>query len=1051
MKVNPKQSISRWKTGFFHVFLTIFLMVTVACDFDIPEKFEMPTWYFDLKIPLVQTKYQMTDISNDTAGIFLTDDSLGFEIIQEGEMPATELPALPPIPLDLNEEIASPEIPGIEVDIELPVLAIKEKINVVAYDVSIYQDTAKLCEWITAYDTTVFPPEPFDTLICLIDSTTGDTIGKPFSFPTDSVRHMTAENYNTFVVALFDSVMGLLSTVLDTTINLGLSSLPLPADPPIISSVDRLLIGGDETNSLYSTRFKNNTVTNLENVYSFMVTGDRELDIGSYGDPNRRDSLASHNEMPTIAYGEEYDATTPLAGAGLRSFLKLATNMSMAPATDIVTIPPGSLYVDFKLAFQMSTIDSMEVTTNQYSLSDGLEIPAMELPEMDMSESGISKMEIYRNILKSNAPQSENRFIISDLQSSFPFPLDFVLQFKNFIDPTGSDSVYVKRTLTNRDSPYTKITDMRGWYLQSTERDNNGDGWPDSAFNSFDFVLDIAVPETTTTIPLDGSPLGSFAMRMVLDQLSFESIGANLYMEMPAEPTQQEFPPGLSGAIPTEALIELIFKNQIRLPIEMNMEFKGTNSLGEIVYMPVIVDTIGFPLTSASTDTAMTIIGLSKLGTSITIYESVDDSLPSFQKINTPCDTCASIIDLLASNPVELVITPEVKVDGRGSIESGKAIRGGFRVTIPFVLQLEPMTFMGGTATAIEEFDHDTRYKIRNSLLETELVSNITNALPFGAEVSILLSNDSLFPTDTSWKQLGIFRDSLASRGILQQTDSLYIIRKCEDISPDSGRVYIFNVLTDYSECFDGLPYIVKYNASGTDTIISYVDTLFKFMLPDPEAYYSADDTTGYPEGMVAVPGSGVYASTIDTSQIYLLTDYGNHYTMPRFYLPGTDSRGVFLSVEDYLEISSFITFRLSSSGAFGGVNPELIITYPNGGQTLYTDQTYEILWAIGGSSSEKVDLYYSIAGDSATYKSANCLLTDNWTSIALDLDNLGSYSWDLSTTGLAETDSLRLKIVTSNGSACDLNGHYIKIRNSTQSNRFMRSKNPKLGLRLNR
>ena len=230
MKVNPKQSISRWKTGFFHVFLTIFLMVTVACDFDIPEKFEMPTWYFDLKIPLVQTKYQMTDISNDTAGIFLTDDSLGFEIIQEGEMPATELPALPPIPLDLNEEIASPEIPGIEVDIELPVLAIKEKINVVAYDVSIYQDTAKLCEWITAYDTTVFPPEPFDTLICLIDSTTGDTIGKPFSFPTDSVRHMTAENYNTFVVALFDSVMGLLSTVLDTTINLVMANRLIKED-----------------------------------------------------------------------------------------------------------------------------------------------------------------------------------------------------------------------------------------------------------------------------------------------------------------------------------------------------------------------------------------------------------------------------------------------------------------------------------------------------------------------------------------------------------------------------------------------------------------------------------------------------------------------------------------------------------------------------------------------------------------------------------------------------------------------------------------------------
>ena len=63
------------------------------------------------------------------------------------------------------------------------------------------------------------------------------------------------------------------------------------------------------------------------------------------------------------------------------------------------------------------------------------------------------------------------------------------------------------------------------------------------------------------------------------------------------------------------------------------------------------------------------------------------------------------------------------------------------------------MTFMGGTATEIEEFEHETRYKIRNSLLETSLVSTITNALPFGAEVSVLMSNYPQFPTDTSRDQ----------------------------------------------------------------------------------------------------------------------------------------------------------------------------------------------------------------------------------------------------------------------------------------------------------
>jgi hypothetical protein len=245
--------------------------------------------------------------------------------------------------------------------------------------------------------------------------------------------------------------------------------------------------------------------------------------------------------------------------------------------------------------------------------------------------------------------------------------------------------------------------------------------------------------------------------------------------------------------------------------------------------------------------------------------------------------------------------------------------------------------------------------------------------------------------------------------------------------------------MTDFSECFDDLPYIVKFNGSGTDTIISYVDTLFKFSLPNPESLYGPDDSTGYPEGMVAVPGTGVYASTIDTSQIYLLTDYGSHYTMPRFHLPGTDSVGVFLSVEDYMEISSFITFRLSSAGAFGEANPELIITYPNGGETLYTNSTYNILWSVEGKSSEKVDLYYSTYGDSTTYKATNCVLTDNWIEIESGLDNLSSYSWDLATSGLSETDSLRLKILYSNGDACDINGHYIKIRSPSRSARMKR------------
>ena len=113
---------------------------------------------------------------------------------------------------------------------------------------------------------------------------------------------------------------------------------------------------------------------------------------------------------------------------------------------------------------------------------------------------------------------------------------------------------------------------------------------------------------------------------------------------------------------------------------------------------------------------------------------------------NKTHDTCSTIIDLL-TNPTRMLIQPEVKIEGKTLLRKNAAIDGGFKLTIPFALQLEPMSFLG-EVTEVEEFEHDTRYKIRNSLLESSVVSTITNALPFGAEVSVLMSNYPRFPID---------------------------------------------------------------------------------------------------------------------------------------------------------------------------------------------------------------------------------------------------------------------------------------------------------------
>ena len=101
MKVNPRNIKSFWKKGVLHSLLVITIFSFNGCDFDVPDEFVMPIWDIELKIPLVQTRYEMTDISNPEAGIFPTDDSLGFKIVQEGTMPATQLPDLPAVPIGL--------------------------------------------------------------------------------------------------------------------------------------------------------------------------------------------------------------------------------------------------------------------------------------------------------------------------------------------------------------------------------------------------------------------------------------------------------------------------------------------------------------------------------------------------------------------------------------------------------------------------------------------------------------------------------------------------------------------------------------------------------------------------------------------------------------------------------------------------------------------------------------------------------------------------------------------------------------------------------------
>jgi hypothetical protein len=484
----------------------------------------------------------------------------------------------------------------------------------------------------------------------------------------------------------------------------------------------------------------------------------------------------------------------------------------------------------------------------------------------------------------------------------------------------------------------------------------------------------------------------------------------------------ENMPQGFTGMMMTDVRIQFIMYSQIKLPVKLGIDMIGVDTFGDTTTLCVNVDSIGYPIND--TDTAMTVIELNKYGTLTEIYNSKSDSAPSWSNQVLSNENCANIIELLSVNPVHLIVESESRVDGRGTIEIGKAIGGAFRLEAPFEVMMAPMTFISAVETPIEEFDHETRNRIRSSLIQAELTSNITNALPFGAELSILMSNLTIFPSDRTAEMLGVLRDSLVSQQGWDPTDSLYIVDSCLDLDPDTSDIHIFNVMTDFSECLEGLPYLVRQSSSGTDSVIAYVDTLWKFILPDPESFYEEGDSSGFPSGMVHEPGSGTFNSTLDSNRIFLLTGFGDHYVAPRFHLNGTDSNSVFMTTLDYLDINSFITFRLSNTGMMNAAEPELVITWPNGGDTLYADQTYEILWNTYGDVST-INLDYS------TSENPELNNSEYWSPIIQGIDNMGSYSWTPGeTSGFPSThDNIRLRLSKGDGTIRDMNGYYIHIR----------------------
>ena len=933
---------------FVFPFLGLFSFFSVSCDFESPSEFEMPTWYVDIKLPLLQERYYLEGMI-DSVQIFPTPDSIGMQLVFEDSLPTTSIDS-DWLEVGVNQSIEFETRPDSTPELSVDV----------------------------TFDTSFTIP---------LGNSLIDIFGIPFSAPpVDTVRRIYAQDWNTIVQNTPD---------IEIEITIDLPEISQNDLPDFVTSVDGFIIS-DTTENGNSSKFQTNIINNglptpLVNISFELLTGENM---------NSPDTLADHSQ-DTLRKGN-YQKVTYLVGDTLNKALKMVYKFGL------------SKYEGPDTVLTIDTTDFVQIVVEIIWLNIGVDSAVVTIAETELPTeldpiSFPSDIEIFSGVFKTETQPDVNEISISNLKSTFPFDIDYYMNFRNFSD--GSDSVKVIRILTS--TAFDTAFKIDGYTFANPAGE-------DSALKELTVDISAVLQAQQALIPLDGSELGRMSIDVDISDLYFESLEATIIEEFPpSEQSIEGIPQGFDGMAFTNAMIEFEMWNTIALPIILDLDLVGINSLGDSAIVGVLASIS--EVNTDNPDTTKTIIRLSKLGTTTLKYAS----LMATQWIDSvtvpPLAGESTIVELLSFNPAFINVESAARIDGRGEIIPGAGIGGVYRMVAPFEVRMDPMTFIPVTKTPIDEIEYSTRNRIRNTLAHAELTTHVINSIVDG-ELSILHSNSIFFPLDTTTEMLAIYRDTLIAHGDLFAGEDLYIITNCEAMNLDSGNVYIFNVMDDFRKCIDGLVYLVKNSpGSGMDTVVSYIDTLTTIILPKPTRFYG---TAPPVYGSASTPGDTTHSSIISAEKIRLLTDFGDHFVVPRFRLNGDTL--AFLSISDNIDVTSTITFRISSTGMLEESTDEIVITYPNGGETLTKGTPHVIRWKTFGTISNIGIEYFH--PDSLVVQTGEgeieIVPTIKIVTIISDTANVDSFLWIPN----VPRDSVRLRVTDVNSTVSDTSGWFFKI-----------------------
>jgi len=704
------------------------LIFSLGCDIESPQKWETPSWYLPLTLPLIDKIYSFegmaqdstiikdslnntlnivfsNNIADDGARPGITDDIFDFVIRSEGPIPVDIDFSFPDEPIVAPEEAI--EIPE---EIGLQIISLSDMLG------GIPGVTGGGCLPVSALEDFATSNSYFPIIVQESIPILGDPSLDFSSFELDGESII--QDIHAITVS-----SGRFGTMVDNKLPFTIINYSLE----YISYQD-----GDPTSLLTGLPFENIEYNDSDSsivIISTTDTPNSEKEIvresQEFGDSL---NINLYVEMDFQTGPDECFTDTPIP-------------ISLGPGwqlDDDLSIHKLTIRLDFTI--DANGIENIICTTNPMEIDTSMQI---EFPTID-------NIEVKGGKVTSEFLEDVTNSIKLSANNSLYTGTNIEIRFNNFFNEL--DEPLTAGGLISNDGVDTSFIDILADYFLGVP------GEPDSILKSIEVGISLTVNAISKSpIDLGGTTYGLQVSKFLMSDIELAYLTAVTYdmgFDTPSS-NIEGVPQGGVGLQFYDVQLILDIYTQIGIPIQLNMLLKGLKGADSV--LTVINPELNVPAINTSGDSVRTIITLNKDGQKVEWYhmDNIDGDIPD-STIFTPLDADqSSIVDVMNFTPETLEFGGGAKINGAGFLAPNSFLWGTFTLIAPLAFIFEqPVNILPAEPTPMEPMDPSTSQQIDSALVEAALNVTITNNSPLGGNLSLLISDSTIFP---------LFLDSLIS------------------------------------------------------------------------------------------------------------------------------------------------------------------------------------------------------------------------------------------------------------------------------------------------